>query len=201
MNGSQQGWKTVKNSFKDFKARCDAKRRRMNWRGAFSVIMLIAVVALLAGCHGDPNVRKHKYLESGERYSAEGKYREAAIQYLNALKVDKNFADAHYALAQAYEHLGQLSGAYGELVRTVDLQPTNFTARIDLGNLLIMSGKPDDAQAQANAVLAAQPNNPDVHALLSAIAVRRGQKDQALIEIQRAIEIDPSRATFHENLA
>ncbi len=163
--------------------------------------MLIAVVALLAGCHGDPNVRKHKYLESGERYSAEGKYREAAIQYLNALKVDKNFADAHYALAQAYEHLGQLSGAYGELVRTVDLQPTNFTARIDLGNLLIMSGKPDDAQAQANAVLAAQPNNPDVHALLSAIAVRRGQKDQALIEIQRAIEIDPGRATFHEDLA
>ena len=163
--------------------------------------MLIAVVALLAGCHGDPNVRKQKYLESGERYSAEGKYREAAIQYLNALKVDKNFADAHYALAQAYEHLGQLSGAYGELVRTVDLQPTNFTARIDLGNLLIMSGKPDDAQAQANAVLAAQPNNPDVHALLSAIAVRRGQKDQALIEIQRAIEIDPGRATFHEDLA
>ncbi len=59
----------------------------------------------------------------------------------------------------------------------------------------------DDAQAQANAVMAAQPNNPDVHALLSAIAARRGQKDQALIEIQRAIELDPNRAAFHEDLA
>ena len=104
----------------------------MNWRKAFSVIMLFAAVALLAGCHGDPNVRKQKYLESGERYSAQGKYREAAIQYLNALKVDKNFADAHYALAQAYEHLGQLSGAYGELAHTVDLQPTNYKARLEL---------------------------------------------------------------------
>ena len=123
-----------------------------------------------------------------KRYSAEGKYREAAIQFSNALKVDKNYADAHYALAQAYEHLGQFSGAYAELARTVDLQPTNYKARIDLGNLLIAAGKTDEAQAQANAVLAAQPDNPDVHALLSAIAARQGQKDQALIEIQRALQ-------------
>ena len=191
----------MRKSFKASQAGCDAKWRRMNWRGDLSVIVLFAAVMLLAGCHGDPNVRKQKYLESGERYSAQGKYREAAIQYMNALKVDKNFADAHYALAQAYEHLGQLSGAYGELVRTVDLQPTNYKARIDLGKLLIAGGRTDDAQAQANAVMAAQPNNPDVHALLSAIAVRRGQKDQALIEIQRAIELDPNRAAFHEDLA
>jgi tetratricopeptide (TPR) repeat protein len=173
----------------------------MNRRGAFGVIVLLAAAALLAGCHSDPNVRKQKYLESGERYSAQGKYREAAIQYLNALKVDNGFADAHYALAQAYEHLGQFSGAYGELAHTVDLQPSNYKARLDLGTLLIAGGRTDDAQAQANVVLAAQPNNPDVHALLSAIAVRRGEKDQALIEIQRAIELDPNRAAFHEDLA
>ena len=72
------------------------------------MIMFFGTAALLAGCHGDPNVRKQKYLESGERYSAEGKYREAAIQYLNALKVDKNFADAHYALAQALRAFGPI---------------------------------------------------------------------------------------------
>jgi tetratricopeptide (TPR) repeat protein len=173
----------------------------MNWRGAYWVIMLFVAAALLAGCHGDPNVRKQKYLESGERYSAQGKYREAAIQYLNALKVDKNFADAHYALAQAYEHLRQFSGAYAELARTVELQPTNYKARIDLGNLLIAAGKIDEAQVQADAVKAAQPNNPDVYAMLSAIAARRGQKDQALIEMQRAMELDPNRAEFHEDFA
>jgi tetratricopeptide (TPR) repeat protein len=173
----------------------------MNWRGAYWVILLFVGAALLAGCHGDPNVRKQKYLESGERYSAQGKYREAAIQYLNALKVDKDFAEAHYALAQAYEHLGQLSPAYRELVRTVDLAPTNYKARIDLGDLLVAAGKLDDAQVQANVVMAVQPDNADVHALLSAIATRRGQKDQALTEMQRAIELDPRRAAFHEDLA
>jgi tetratricopeptide (TPR) repeat protein len=163
--------------------------------------MLLLAVTLLAGCHRDPNARKHKYLDSGNRYSSQGKYREAAIQYLNALKVDKSFPDAHYALGQAYMHLGQFSSAYAELTRTVELQPANYKARIDLGNLLLAGGKINDAQKQADAVLAVQPNNPDVHAMLSALAVRRGNKDLALTEINRALALEPARAAFHEDLA
>lgn len=173
----------------------------MNRQSYVQVVALFVAIALLSGCHSDPNVRKQKYLASGNRYSAEGKYREAAIQYQNSLKADKNFADAHYALAQAYAHLGEMGPAYGELMRTVDLQPTNYKARVDLGSLSLAAGKVDDAQAQANAVLKAEPNNPDVHALLSAIALRRGQRDQALIEIQRALELAPNRAAYHEDLA
>jgi Flp pilus assembly protein TadD len=175
--------------------------RRMNRRAALCLALISMMSILLAGCHGDPNVRKQKYLESGKRYSAEGKYREAAIQFANAVKIDKSFPDAHYELAQAYVHLGQFGPAYSELARTVELQPTNYKARIDLGNLLLAGGKTDDSQKQADAVMASQPENPDVHALLSAIAMRRGQKEAALAEIHRALELDPNRASFHEDLA
>jgi tetratricopeptide (TPR) repeat protein len=191
----------VKKSFKIVQWSFDGGWRMMNRRASLWVVMLFVAVGLLAGCHGDPNVRKQKYLESGKRYSADGKYREAAIQFSNAVKIDKNFPDAHYELAKVYEHLGQYGAAYGEFSRTVSLQPTNFKARIDLGNLLLAGGKIDDAQTQANAVLAAQPNNPDAHAMLGAIANKRGQKDQALNELHRALELDPNRASFHEDLA
>jgi len=173
----------------------------MNRRERFWLVIVFVAAALLAGCHGDPNVRKQKYLESGERFSAQGKYREAVIQFLNAVKIDKNFEAAHYDLAQAYVHLGEFGEAHRELERTVDLQPADYKARIDLGNLEAAGNDIAGAQAQVNAVAAAQPNNPDVHALLSAIALKRGQNDQALIEISRALELDPNRATFHENLA
>ena len=163
-------------------------------------VLLVAAV-LLAGCHTDPSVLKQRFVESGKRYSAQGDYRDAANQYRNALKIDKGYTDAHYRLAQAYEHLGQFNAAYAELTVTVALQPTNLNARIDLGNLLLSGGKTDEAEAQAKAVMAAQPNNPDAHALFSAIAIRRGQKSQALSEIQRALELDPNRAAFHQNLA
>ena len=175
--------------------------RPMSRHAALGMVAFFLSLTLLSGCFRDPNVRKHKYLESGQRYSAQGKDREAAIQFSNALKIDKNFADAHYALAQTYLHMGALSAAYGELQRTVNLQPANYKARIDLGDMLLAGGRIDDAQAQANAVMAAQPNNADVHSLLSRIAARRGQKDLALAEIHRALELAPNEAVLHETLA
>lgn len=179
---------------------CRGEGRIWRW-GSLALIALTGALLFLTGCHGDPNVRKQKYLESGKRYSAQNKFREAAIQYANAVKIDKGFADAHYELAKAYLQLGQISPAYVELTRTVDLQPANDSARIDLAGLLLGAGKTEDAKIQAATVLLAHPNNPDAHALMSGIAVRNGQRDQALAEIKRALELDSKRAAFHEQLA
>ena len=179
----------------------DGRWRLRSHRAALGVFTFFLSLTLFSGCFRDPNVRKHKYLESGQKYSAQGKDREAVIQYSNALKIDKNFADAHYALAQSYLHLGALNAAFGELRKSVDLQPDNFKARIDLGNMFLAEGKVDDAQAQADAALAAQPDYADVHALLSRIAAKRGQKEIALKEIHRALELAPNEAALHETLA
>jgi tetratricopeptide (TPR) repeat protein len=191
----------VESGFNAFQFGFEGSLRRRNRRVAFWMTMLFLSFALLAGCHRDSNVRKHKYLESGERYSAQGKNKEAAIQFANALKIDKNFAEAHFALAQTYLHMGALSGAYSELQKTVNLQPSNVKARIDLGNMLLAGNKADDAQAQATAAIALQPDNADVHALLSRIAAWRGQKDIALTEIHRALELAPNEASLHETYA
>lgn len=187
--------------FNSIQSGFDCLRRHCNRRAALGTVALFLSLALVSGCFRDPNVRKHKYLESGQKYAAQGKSREAAIQFSNALKIDKNFADAYYARSQAYFHLGALTAAYGDLLRTVDLQPTNYKARIDLGNLLIAGGKIDEALAQANATIAAQPNNADAHALLSRIAAKKGQKDVAMTEIHRALELAPNDAKLHETLA
>jgi len=191
----------VKIGFNAFQSGFDSSSRPWNRRATLGAIMLLLSLALLSGCFRDPNVRKHKYLESGQKYSAQGKDREAAIQFFNALKIDKNFADAHYALAKAYLHMGTLNSAYSELLKTVDLQPANYKARIDLGNLLLAGGKVEEAQAQAAATLTALPNDADAHALLARIAARRGQKDVAMAEIHRALEIAPNDSKLHETLA
>jgi Tfp pilus assembly protein PilF len=193
--------KEMENRGKAFQSSFDGVWRLCNRCAALGAMALFLSLVLISGCHRDPNVRKHKYLESGERYSAQGKDKEAAIQFSNALKIDKNFAEAHYGLAQVYLHLGALSAAYGELLRTVDLQPANYKARIDLGSIQLAGGKIDDAQTQANAVINAQPTNADAHALLARIAAKRGQKDLALTEIHRALELAPNESALHETLA
>jgi len=173
----------------------------MNQLQHASLAMLLTVLMLSSGCRSNPDVRKQRYFESGQRFNSEGHYKEASIQFLNALKVDGDYSEAHYGLAQAYEHMGQFLTASEELERAIDAQPGNVAARLDLGNLMLAGGSVSAAQEQANAVLTVQQDNAGAHALLSAVASQQGQKTTALAEIQRAIELEPQCAAFHENLA
>ncbi len=96
----------------------------------FRFILIVTIIATtFTGCSRDPNVRKQKYLHSGQRYFEKGKYREAAIEFTNAIKIDPGFAEAHYQLAQTYLKVQEPGRAYQELVRTVELQPQNYSAR------------------------------------------------------------------------
>ena len=105
------------------------------------VLVLALLALLLTGCSRDPNVRKQKYFESGQRYYAEGKYREAVIQFLNATKVDSTFAEAHYQLAQSYLKMQDWQHAYFEISRTLELQPNHYKAHADEAKKIIAVGE------------------------------------------------------------
>jgi tetratricopeptide (TPR) repeat protein len=120
-------------------------------------IFALALVALLAGCKRDPNIQKQKYLESGERYFKVAKYREAVIQFSNAVQVDPRFAEGHYQLAQAYIKLQDWNLAYEQLEKTVELRPDHYPAHIDLANLLIASRSLDRAKEHLDVLAAKGP--------------------------------------------
>ncbi len=71
--------------------------------------------------------------------------------------------------------LGAFAGGYQELQRTVELDPQNVQAKLDLGALLLAAHQYPKSKDQANAVLAQQPNNADAFALLSSIALAHGR--------------------------
>src|SRR5579863_6582663 len=110
-------------------------------------LCLLMMVSFTA-CSRNPNVRKQKYFVSGEKYFAEGKYREAAIQYSNAVQIDPRFAQAHYQLSQTYLRLGDPNRASQELYRTVELSPDNYRAHTDIANLLVTVRNPDGSPSQ-----------------------------------------------------
>jgi len=157
------------------------------------ILFLTLTLASMVGCSRDPNVRKQKYLESGERYFAKEKYREAIIQFSNALQVDSNFADAHYQLAQTYLKLQQWRQAYEELSRTLDRQPENYAAHLDLANLLIAGHDLKQAQEHTNLLLEREPNNVQVHAATANLLAAQGNLLGAIQEAHTAIDLDPGR--------
>ncbi len=170
--------------------------------------------AFLIGCNRDPNVRKQKFLESGNRYRDKGKLREAAIQYSNAIQVDPRFAEAHFQLGETYLRLRDGNRAFQELSRAVDLAPDNYEAHTQLANLLLAaSHNPDGSQSQnytdymkqARAHLDIlrdkQPDSPDTHLVWANYYSAQDNLPSAVQELQKAIAADPTKTDPYLNLA
>jgi tetratricopeptide (TPR) repeat protein len=168
---------------------------------AFRLPLILAVMALcLVGCTRDPNARKQKYFQSGQRFFEKGKYPEAAIQFNNAIQIDPTFAEAHYQLALSYLKLQQLSRAYQELNRTVELDPKNYKAQVDLANLLISAGSFKEAKTHLDLLIEQNQDNSDVHMALANYQAGIGNLPGAQQEMQKAIAQDPQRAELYLNL-
>ena len=127
--------------------------------------LLVVGLLLLLGC--DPNRRKLRYLHSGESYAQQRKYREAAIQFRNAIQVDPKYTTAHYEIALAYLGLHDLEAAYREFTVTVSLAPANTDAQLQLATLEMAHRRFDRAREAAQHVLASDPHNFRAHEILA----------------------------------
>ena len=174
-----------------------AKVRR--WQSAVAAICL--GLTLLTGCSRDPNVRKQKYLESGQRFFDKGQYREAAIQFQNAIQVDERFADAHYKLGLTAMKMEQWPVAYEEFSKTIEIHPDQYAAQLDLANLLIMGRQYGEAKPHLDLLLQKQPSNPDVYIALSNYHSGVSNPTAALADLQTAIQLDRNRYDSYLDLA
>ncbi len=164
-------------------------------------IFLALGMALAAGCSRDPNVRKQKAFDSGNKYFDAGKYPEACIEYQNALQIDSHFIAAHEKLADCFLKREMWSAAYQELTRTVDLEPQNFKLQIELGNLLLAGRHSKEAEDRAQLVLSQDANNVDAHVLMANTYALTGDTASALQEIRTAIQLAPDLSKLYLNLA
>ena len=167
-----------------------------------AVIAVGFLAVMFTGCSRDPNVRKQKYLESGQRYYDKGKYREAAIQFENAIQVDNRFAEAHYKLAQTDMKLQQWSDAYQQLTRTIEIKPDHYAARLDIATLEITSRQQlNDAKEQLDLLQQKQPDNAEVYIALANYHAASNDMGAALAAMQRALQLDPKHPDSYLNMA
>jgi tetratricopeptide (TPR) repeat protein len=162
--------------------------------------LLFLFVALAAGCTLDPNARKLKYLKQGDLYFQRGKYPEANISYSRALQIDPRFVEAHYKRAQCMLKQSSWAAAFQELSRTVELQPENWPAQLDLGHLLLAGGKPQEAKDRALLILHGDLKHPEAQILLSDADTALGNVKDALEEARKATEMAPDRSSGLVNL-
>lgn len=169
-------------------------------RRLLQLALVAAALATPVAC-ASAEARKGAYLANGNRYASQGRYREAIIEYRNALRQDPRFGEARYRLAEAYLRTDQPHAALPEYVRAADLLPDNVHAQIQAVALLLVAGRFEDARARIEQVLTKDPTSVAGHILLGNALAGLQDLDRAVTQIQEAIDLDPNRSGSYMNLA
>src|SRR5262249_19932556 len=122
---------------------------------------LMVNLLLVAACSRDPE----QLVASGKKYLAEGKYKEAALEFRAAINAVPGLATAHFELGLTYIAMGQPGNAYQELERAASLDPSDIEAQLKYGNLALISRKFDAARSAAGAVLKRDSKSVRAHIL------------------------------------
>lgn len=173
----------------------------MRVRRLIAITTGLLLLALCVGCTRDPEAKKRKYMESGQRYMQKGKFEEAQLQFRNAVKATPRDPEVYFHLAKSSLALQQWAMAARALDSAIVLKPDYVDARVLLGQLYIAGREFDKAEEQAQAILKADPNSIPGHRLLGDTYVGRPDLAKAESSFKRILEIDPKASFAYVNLA
>jgi tetratricopeptide (TPR) repeat protein len=178
----------------------DPLRNVFDMKSRSLLICLLGTAAVLVACSGDPQLRKQKYIASGDEYLKAGKVAEAVIEYRNAVQQDPRAGEARAKLADAYVKTGDGGKALEEYVRAADLLPEDSAVHLKASSILLLARRFDDAKALAEKVLAREPQNLEAQILLANALAGLKEFDAAVEELEQAITLNPERGETYSNL-
>src|SRR5579862_3649795 len=97
---------------------------------------LFILLAVVASCSESAAV----HLQRGDKYFEQKKYREAVIEYRIVVQADPQSGATRKKLGQAYLQIGDVQGAFDELVRAADLLPNDIDLQVLVARFLQAAG-------------------------------------------------------------
>ena len=148
--------------------------------------------AFLISCSEAPSERAARHESRGDRYVEQEKFREAVIEYKNAVRATPDNPAIHWKIAKAASQVGDPSTIFTSLSRVVQLDPTDFEAQWSLGDFYLAGGKTDEAATLAERLLAARPQHPAGYLLRAGLALGADRVEDAIGLLKQAAELNPT---------
>src|SRR3990172_5214353 len=156
----------------------------------FSVkILVVALCFFITSC-GGPEKKYTKHIEKSKEYYASSQYKEAVIEFKNAIQIKPNDPQAHYNLGLSYLKVGgpaYIPAGFKSLVNK-----TNLDGTILLANINAAKGKLGEAKKLLQAAADAHPESTKPLLALSTVYLASGERDSAKNILRKAIEKDGS---------
>ena len=170
----------------------------MKTRWTLSALFAAGCVALIvAACTRDPAILKQRHLEKAQAYYAKSQYNEAIIELKNALQVDPKFSPAGAPHGPCVHRQGMAPRCRAELRRAVELEPNNLEAHIDLGRAYVAIEAWEDALREAATIAGKDPANAWALYFRAAALSAKGQRQDALAAIDKALAAGQPSPEFH----
>ena len=116
----------------------------------------------------------------------------AEKEFRRAIELNASSASAHEGYATYYGAVGKSWDAVGEMKRAQELDPLSLGAVMDRAWILYMAQAYDEAMEQCKRDLDISPSYGFAHGVLGMIALEHGQRELALSEARKGVEVDAS---------
>jgi tetratricopeptide (TPR) repeat protein len=142
----------------------------------------------------DPNDK----MASAQWYLKQKKFKEASIEYRNAIQKNPDNIEAHLALARTMMVLGNMPEAYKSYQNAVLHGPTSYPAHLELGQFALgvnAGNDPELAIQQLTLAQRLQPESVDPPLLLAHAYARLGKNDEAIENCRAALSREPTNTS------
>jgi len=136
----------------------------------------------------------------GSTLNEEHKSEEAVAVLRNAEKINPKHGETHYEMARALRAQKRYEEAIAELKLALEVEPTATTYHAELAHALVDAGKNEAALAKFREISKNIPDSPAAHVDLGVMLLKLGQTNDAVKELERAIQLDQRCAPAYYHL-
>lgn len=137
---------------------------------------------------------------SGDDFYRQGKIDQAIDEFKAGLKIDHQSANLLNSLGVCHAISGHYEEALNTFQKVVDLYPTEVMAVYNLGLVMLLTGKEDDALKQFRSAEAIDDTIFEIHFQKARIYQNRHDAENAVDSLNRAITLKPDAAAAHRML-
>ncbi|HUI08146.1 MAG TPA: tetratricopeptide repeat protein [Verrucomicrobiae bacterium] len=129
-----------------------------------------------------------------------GRFQEAIGRYEEAIRLQPQYADAHYNLGIALERSGRLGEAIAQYEQALHLRPDDAEGHYNLGVTLQRMGRVQEALGHYERALQLRPGYAEAHYNLGIALARSGRVPEAVGHFEEAVRLKPDLAEAHYSL-
>lgn len=141
------------------------------------------------------------YHNRGVSQAMLGKYDDATASFTEAIKLNPDYPNSRFNLAELWLELERWADAEREYSEVLRLDPEDIGAQIGRGHARFYLHKYDEALADFDAVLQKEPENAVVYADRADLRAFLGQWEQAAEDYRAAIQLDRGLGRAYQSAA